>query len=220
MSFWDIRFWLRSAKADADLKRFAQGRNAAEAFDLLYAKNIDPWGFQVPQFSYQRQKYDTIARLVPDRVYENALDLGCGIGLLTERLASRAGHVLGLDVSQVAIDAARTRLAHNPALEFRQADILNLPDDLDGRFDLIVVADVLYYLSPMSDAMLKHMAQRLRRLLKPGGVCVLANHFFFEIDPDSRLSRRIHLAFTWAPGFTIRDDYRRVFYLVSVLDAV
>ncbi len=219
MSFWDIRFWLRSAKADADLKRFRDGRGAAEAFDLLYGKDLDPWGFEVPQFSYQRQKYDTITRLVPDRQFEDALDLGCGIGLLTQRLASRATRVLGLDVSQVAVDAANTRLAHDPNIRFEQADILQLPDDLDGRFDLIVVADVLYYLQPMSDAVLKAMALRLRRLLKPGGVCVLANHFFFEIDPDSRLSRRIHQAFAWSPGFNIRQEYRRAFYLVSVLDA-
>ncbi len=220
MSFWDIRFWLRSAKADADLRRFRDGHGAAEAFDLLYAKNIDPWGFEVPQFSYQRRKFDTIASLVPARHYGEALDLGCGIGLLTQRLGPKADKILGLDVSQVAIDHANARFASDPKFTFTQADVLALPDDLDGRFDLVVIADVLYYLQPMSDAVLKATAQRIRRLLRPGGVCVIANHFFFDIDPDSRLSRRIHEAFHWSPGFGILGEYRRIFYLVSVLEAL
>ena len=220
MSFWDIRFWLRSARADADLKKFRAEHGAAAAFDKLYADNIDPWGFEVPQFSYQRRKYQTIVSLIPKRRYEHALDLGCGVGLLTQQLADKADQVLGLDVSTVAIQDARTRVQNMPNVGFEQADVLNLSNDLDGRFDLLIVADVLYYLQPMSDQVLKETALRLRRLLKPGGICVLANHFFFEIDPDSRLSRRIHQAFTWSPGFGLVHDYRRAFYLVSVLEAV
>jgi len=220
MSFWDIRFWLRSARADADLKKFRAEHGAAAAFDKLYADNIDPWGFEVPQFSYQRRKYQTIVSLIPKRHYEHALDLGCGVGLLTQQLADKADQVLGLDVSTVAIQDARTRVQNMPNVGFEQADVLNLSNDLDGRFDLLIVADVLYYLQPMSDQVLKETALRLRRLLKPGGICVLANHFFFEIDPDSRLSRRIHQAFTWSPGFGLLHDYRRAFYLVSVLEAV
>jgi predicted TPR repeat methyltransferase len=157
--------------------------------------------------------------LVPDRAYTSALDLGCGIGLLTERLAHRADQVLGLDVSQVAVDAANKRNAHVPNLTFAQADVLNLSDDLDNRFDLVVVADVLYYLQPMTDPVLKAMAMRIRRLLRPGGICVVANHFFFDVDPDSRLSRRIHQAFAWSPGFNVLSEHRRAFYLVSVLEA-
>jgi predicted TPR repeat methyltransferase len=220
MSFWDIRFWLRSARADADLKKFRAAHGAAAAFDKLYADNIDPWGFEVPQFSYQRRKYQTIVSLIPNRHYEHALDLGCGVGLLTQQLAGKADQVLGLDVSTVAIQDARARVVNLPNIAFEQADVLNLSSDLDGRFDLLIVADVLYYLQPMSDWVLKETALRLRRLLKPGGVCVLANHFFFEIDPDSRLSRRIHQAFAWSPGFGLIHDYRRAFYLVSVLEAV
>ena len=219
MSFWDIRFWLRSARADADLKKFRAAHGAAAAFDRLYSDNIDPWGFEVPQFSYQRRKYQTIVSLIPNRHYDNALDLGCGVGLLTQQLAGLADQVLGLDVSNVAIQDARLRVKDMSNVAFEQADVLNLSSELDGCFDLLIVADVLYYLQPMSDQVLKETALRLRRLLKPGGICVLANHFFFEIDPDSRLSRRIHQAFTWSPGFSLIEDYRRAFYLVSVLEA-
>lgn len=213
----DIGFWLRSARADASLKRLRAGRGDAEAFDLLYGQDIDPWGFTVPKYSYQRRKYDALVALLPKRRFGAALDLGCGIGLLSERLAPHCDSVLGLDVSRVAVDAAAKRLAARPGLSFAQADVTALDPGLDGRFDLVVVADVLYYLQPMSDATLKAMALRIGALLAPGGLCLLANHFFFDIDPDSRLSRRIHQAFAWSPAFELESEHRRAFFLASLL---
>jgi predicted O-methyltransferase YrrM len=65
---------------------------------------------------------------------------------------------------------------------------------------------------------LKALAQRMARLLRPGGVCLLANHYFSGADADSRLSRRIHQAFAWSPALTLVSEHRRPFYLVSVLE--
>ena len=218
MSLRDIGFWLRSARADAALQRYKAGRGAAEAFDLLYRESIDPWGFDLPQYRYQKRKYDTLVTLLPDRRFGETLDLGCGIGFMTERLAKRSDRVLGLDVSQVAVSAARERFAGQPAVSFDQADVMNLPTSLDGRFDLVVVADVLYYLQPMSNGLLKQVASRIAGLLRPGGLCLLANHFFFDVDPDSKLSRRIHQAFAWSPSFNSISEHRRPFYLATLLE--
>jgi hypothetical protein len=52
----------------------------------------------------------------------------------------------------------------------------------------VLLADTLYYLSPLDDATLERMALRVADLLAPGGVCVLVNHYFFAVDPD-RASR-------------------------------
>ncbi len=81
-----------------------------------------------------------------------------------------------------------------------------------------MVADALYYLPPpIDDSTLKRLAMRLARLLQPGGTLLLANHFFFAADPDSRLSRRIHRAFAWSPSFRVVSEHRRPFYLASLL---
>jgi len=157
--------------------------------------------------------------LLPDRPYARALDLGCGQGLFARHLAGRAGHVLGLDLAQAAVDQAREMSAHLPNLAFEQADVTDLPADLDGKFDLVVLADTLYYLSPLSDGLLKAIALRVGRLLAPGGLCLLANHFFFSADPDSRLSRRIHRAFAWSPALSVVSEHRRAFFLASLLQA-
>jgi hypothetical protein len=67
--------------------------------------------------------------------------------------------------------------------------------------------------------MLKALALRLSRLAAHNGLLVLANHYFAGFDADSRLSRRIHDAFIWSPAFHLVAQYRRPFYLVTVLRA-
>ncbi len=66
---------------------------------------------------------------------EHILDMGCGDGVLTEKLAARVpeGSVLGIDSSQSMISTARKLERDN--LEFRLMDIEQL--DFDGEFDLV-----------------------------------------------------------------------------------
>jgi hypothetical protein len=54
-------------------------------------------------------------------------------------------------------------------------------------------------------------------LLAPGGLCLLANHYFFAGDKDSRLTRRIHDAFAWSPSLDLVSTRWQPFYLTSIL---
>jgi len=213
----DIGLFLRSARTDASLEVLRTELGNAGAFDEVY-RGGDPWASADPRYRYQRRKYDAIASLIPRRHFASALDLGCGSGLLTGRIAPYADSVLGMDISAEAVAQARQAHESCPKVRFAQGDIGNLPAFLDGAFDLLVIADSLYYLPPpLDEAALATIAARLARLLQPGGVCVLANHFFSGLDPASRLSRRIHRAFSASPAFRVKSEHRRPFYLVSVL---
>ncbi len=214
----DIGLFLRSARTDATVARRRATIGAAAAFDEVYAGQ-DPWASADPRYRYQRRKYEVLASLLPPgRRFPHALDLGTGHGLLARLLAPHADEVLGLDISAVAVGQARTLNRDLPNLSFAQASLLDLPASLDASFDLVVIADTIYYLPPpIADATLKHLALRIARLLRPGGLCLLANHFFFAADPDSRLSRRIHRAFAWSPGLAVLSEHRRPFYLVTLL---
>jgi SAM-dependent methyltransferase len=212
----DIGLFLRSARTDASLAELRARLGNRGAFDAIYADG-DPWESSNPRYLYQRRKYDVIASLVPRRRFEAALDLGCGAGLLSRRLAARAETVLGMDISAAAVAQAERAHEGVPNLRFAQGDITDLPMTLDGKFDLLVLADTLYYLPPpLDDATLRAAALRLARLLKPGGTCLLANHYFAGLDADSRLSRRIHRVF--AEVLRPRAECWRPFYLVSVLE--
>ncbi len=64
---------------------------------------------------------------------------------------------------------------------------------------------------------MKALALRLSKLLSPGGLLVVANHYVCSIDGDSKLTQRIHDAFRWCPDFQAAEQYRRPFYLVTML---
>lgn len=213
----DFTLFLVSARTDAAIERTRATSGARAAFEAAYTRSDDPWASATPRYRYQQRKYEQIMALLPDRQFQNALDLGCGLGLLSQHLARRAVTVLGIDVASAALQHARRRAEGIPNLGFMQGDVLELPAELDGRFDLVVVADTLYYLSPLGDDLLATLSARFADLLTPGGVCVLANHFFFAADPESRRSRRIHKAFASSPRFDVLSEHRKAFFIATVL---
>jgi SAM-dependent methyltransferase len=76
------------------------------------------------------------------------LDIGCGTGLLRDRLPEDAvGRFVGIDPSAVAIDAASAR-GHRDT-EYLVAE---LPGPDLGRFDLVICNEMLYY-APDLDAL-------------------------------------------------------------------
>jgi predicted TPR repeat methyltransferase len=220
MNLRDIAFWVRSARADAYLALLRDKHGTARAFDLLYDRVEDPWGTGVAHYRYQRRKYDVLLSFLPKRHYRRALDLGCGRGEMTRRLAPQVDEVLGLDLSNPALEQARRLSANLPNVCYGQADVIALDSSLDGEFDLVVLADTLYYVSPLDDAVLKDLRESVVRLLAPGGTLLLANHFFSGFDQDSRTSRRIHDSFRWAPGLRLEAEHRRPFYLASLFERV
>jgi predicted TPR repeat methyltransferase len=120
-----------------------------EFFDRLYEDGADPWGFETSE--YERQKYAATIAALPGRPIAAALEIGCSIGVLTERLAAHVDHVLAVDVSEAALARARTRGIRNATFERRE-----LPEQMPkGPFEVIVASEVLYYLDPPAfDAML------------------------------------------------------------------
>ena len=214
----DIRFWIRSARSDAQLQNLRREHDNARSLDLLYEQRKDPWGLDSPHFRYQQRKYAGMLSLLPSRRYKRALDLGCGLGNLTRRLCNHADYVLGIDVSRVAIAQASQQATEQGNLEFQQGDALNLSRDLDNGFDLVVIADTLYYLSPLSDEVLQMVRDRVAGLLIPGGILLLVNHFTVDLDPGSRWSRRIHRVFRSGPDFKTAHETYRPFYLASVFE--
>ncbi len=88
---------------------------------------------------------------------ERILDLGCGDGALTEKLAARGVAVVGVDGSPEQVEAARTR-----GLEARVADgqALNFVDEFDAVFSNAA----LHWMTDI-DAVLAGV----RRALRPGG---------------------------------------------------
>lgn len=216
MTVRDIAFWIRSARADSRLNRLRHERGAASAFDQLYAGLNDPFGSELPQYRYQQRKYNSLLSMLPRRPYRNVLDIGCGIGAFTRKLAPFAEQILGTDISAQAIAQAQKLSAGHPNISYSQQDMLDKPRQ-EAVFDLIVLADTLYYIEPLTDVGLKSIARNISSKLAPGGLLLLVNHFFFGIDVPSRSTREIHDAFRWASGLERVAEYRRAFFLATLL---
>jgi ubiquinone/menaquinone biosynthesis C-methylase UbiE len=92
------------------------------------------------------------------------LDAGCGSGdlsVMASELAGDGGEVVGFDISEKALAAARNAIeGKRLPVKFILADITELPEDI-GVFDAIVGRRVLMYLNDAAkgiDSLLPHLA--------------------------------------------------------------
>jgi predicted TPR repeat methyltransferase len=90
--------------------------------------------------------------------------------VLTRQLAGRCDALLGVDVSDTALNQARERCADLPHVTLEH---MAVPGGWpEGTFDLIVFSEVLYYLGLPG---IRDAALRTLTSLAPGGVVVLVN---------------------------------------------
>jgi SAM-dependent methyltransferase len=98
---------------------------------------------------------------------ESILDLGCGDGQLTQRIASTGARVVGVDLSPEMLAAARSR-----GIDAHEASAESLPF-AEHSFDAVFSNAVLHWVRDQ-DAMMAEV----RRVLKAGGrfVAEMAGH--------------------------------------------
>ena len=138
-----------------------------------YARKVDPWGFD--SSAYEANKYAHSLRLLATRTYQTGLEIGAAEGVFTRMLAPQCGSLLAIDVAEVAVTRARQRCADLPNVTVLHAALPTAT--LQGRFDLIVASDVLYFFP--SDVLVDIVGW-LEAKLQPGGV-LFALHYRGEI---------------------------------------
>lgn len=93
------------------------------------------------------------------------LEIGCGTGEFTRRLAGRAERVLAVDLSPRMIEVARARSEGCANVEYVVGDVMGLPL-ADEEFDCVATLTTLHHL-PMEEVL-----KKIRKALRPGGVFV------------------------------------------------
>lgn len=137
-------------------------------FKGMYATEADPWQFA--SSAYERDKYIATLAALPRPHYASALDVGCSIGVFTHQLCPRCDTVIGLDVVPSVLEAARVRCADCPNARFLLAAVPGAWPD--GKFDLIVLSEVAYYLDR---ADLARLVARVEGALLPDADIVLVH---------------------------------------------
>ncbi|WP_298809578.1 class I SAM-dependent methyltransferase [uncultured Psychrobacter sp.] len=179
-------------------------------FDELYNDNTDPWQYQTRW--YEERKRNTCLALLPQPHYERAIELGCGNGVLSELLAHRCQDLISIDGNHQAVKLAKERLAVLPHARVIQGIIpdklFSLKELLEQRkplpentlinqppFDLIVISEILYYLSSSDIDVVINWA--LHNLALNG--TLLCCHWRYAIDgfamTGESVHRRLHQAF-------------------------
>lgn len=183
----------------------------ASHFERLYAAAPDPWSFISSR--YEQAKYRETVATLGDRRFTSGLEVGCSIGVLTRLLATRCDRMLGIDLVETPLRAARERCADQPWVEFER---MRVPESWpQGRFDLIVLSEVLYFLS-LAD--IDHCATHTLETLLPGGVVVIVN-WLGEIDDPTHGNSAAERFISASALRARRQDFHQ-HYRLDVLDAL
>jgi trans-aconitate methyltransferase len=100
-----------------------------------------------------------LLELLSPQAGERVLDLGCGTGDLTAKLAASGALVVGLDASSDMVNEARLKY---PSLTFRLGDGQKL--DYDQQLDAVFSNAALHWMPRAGD-----VAEGVARALRPGG---------------------------------------------------
>lgn len=138
------------------------------ALDDLHRHHRDPWGTTTRW--YEQRKRDLTLAMLPRPTFSHGLELGCSVGTLAADLAQRCDRLLAVDESAHAIEIARVALAGLPQVTLERRRI---PEEWPtAEFDLVVVSEVAYFLSPYA---LDQLVERIRACRTTDGVVLLCH---------------------------------------------
>ncbi|MBV7531232.1 class I SAM-dependent methyltransferase [Chitinophaga sp. sic0106] len=110
---------------------------------------------------------DSLVDWLQPQAGEEILDLGCGTGELTARIAESGAHVIGIDAAATMIESAKQ---HFPDVTFRVADATRF--SLPLQFDAIFSNATLHWVREKEKAierMYTHLKKGGRLILEMGG---------------------------------------------------
>ncbi|MGL5062280.1 MAG: class I SAM-dependent methyltransferase [Microcoleus sp.] len=102
---------------------------------------------------------ESVVKLLNPQSGERILDLGCGTGQLTAKIAESGAFVRGIDADLAMVDRAKNNY---PSIDFAAADARNF--EVDELFDAVFSNAVLHWIKE-PDAVINCV----RKALKPGG---------------------------------------------------
>lgn len=121
-----------------------------------------------------------LLRLAAPRAGDRWLEVACGPGIISRRLAGEVAEVHGIDVTPAMVQVARREAAAASVgnATFAVGDATAL-EESDGSFDGVITRFSLHHI-PAPGRVLQEMA----RVARPGGAIVVADHLADE-DADA-----------------------------------
>ncbi|EER60653.1 ubiquinone biosynthesis O-methyltransferase [Acidovorax delafieldii 2AN] len=97
---------------------------------------------------------------------KRVLDVGCGGGILSDSMARKGAHVMGIDLSTKALRVASLHAleTETPNLQFREVSVEALADEQAASFDVVTCMEMLEHVPDPTS-----VVRACARLVKPGG---------------------------------------------------
>lgn len=189
-----------------------QTRDVRESYDQVADEYVTRIAHEL---EYKPLDRELLTRLVQevDHSYRT-YDLGCGPGHVTRYLHEQGASVAGIDLSPRMIDQARNL---NPGIDFQQGDMAALSLQTESCAGLVSFYSLIHF--PREQIV--QVLQEFRRVLRPGGLLLMAFHLGQEIrHMEEWWNRQVHLDFVFfarsemeeylrAAGFQVEEVIER-----------
>jgi SAM-dependent methyltransferase len=145
--------------------------STAAGYDLIAVAYAEHLYRELDAKPFDREFLDRFAKTAPSG---EVLDLGCGPGHVGKYLHEQRVPIRGLDISAEMVRLAKDL---NPALEFEQGDMRDLPFP-DEAFAGVVA---FYSIIHLDSTELEPVFHEMHRVLQPGGLLAVSFHVGTEV---------------------------------------
>lgn len=139
--------------------------------DLVLESHFDeniPGGSK--ESSFIEETVNFINKIAPPNKYKNVIDLGCGPGLYSQKLAMKGYDVVGIDFNKKAIERAISDAEKKDlSIDYRLEDITNI--EFEDTFDLALLIYQIYGVFNPENR--RKILSNVHRGLKSGGLVLL-----------------------------------------------
>ena len=139
-------------------------------FAALAHRWWDPAGEFKPLHEINPLRLAWIERIAGDLRGKRVVDIGCGGGILSEAMAVKGAHVMGIDLADKALGVARLhKLESGTNVDYRLVAAETLAAESPAAFDVVTCMEMLEHVpGPAS------IVAAAAKLAKPGGVVVFS----------------------------------------------
>lgn len=145
------------------------------------------------------------------------VDLACGTGEMTRRLADSGYDMIGIDFSEDMLDIAREKCSSEVLLlgqDMRELDLYGTAKAM------VCVCDGMNYLCSVDD--LKKVFERVKVFLEPGGVFIFdmkTAYFYREVLGDRTMTEnREYASYIWENQYDTKEKINE--YLLTIYELV
>jgi len=118
---------------------------------------------------------------------QRILDIGCGAGMLTIMAAGKGADVKGIDINPQMLEVAKQKAGEaglRDRIELCEMGAAEIDAEKADSYDVVMIG---LCLSKLGDNELEYILKEVRRVLKPGGLLLIAD----EVVPNHIIKRII-----------------------------